>query len=90
MQPWYQADGSIGGVVLATEDIIYRKDAEARLRRSEQRFRALFENAADGIFILSPDERILERGLEISGYLREESDSRSSSPAGSSSSPMRA
>ena len=50
----------------------------------------VFENAADGIFILSPDERILERGLEISGYLREESDSRSSSPAGRSSSPLRA
>jgi PAS domain S-box-containing protein len=73
MQPWYQADGSIGGVVLATEDIIYRKDAEARLRRSEQRFRALFENAADGIFITSPEGRFLAvnaRGLEMSGYSR--------------------
>lgn len=29
MRPWCQADGSIGGAVLATEDITFRKDAEA-------------------------------------------------------------
>jgi two-component system cell cycle sensor histidine kinase/response regulator CckA len=75
MRPWYQADGSTGGAVLVTEDITYRKHAEAALRRSEQRFRTLFENAADGIFITSPDGRFLEvnaRGLEMSGYSREE------------------
>jgi len=75
MRPWYQSDGSIGGAVLATEDITYQKEAEAALRRSEQRFRTLFENAADGIFITSPEGQFLEvnaRGLELSGYPREE------------------
>jgi two-component system cell cycle sensor histidine kinase/response regulator CckA len=75
MRPWYQPDGSIGGAVLATEDITFQKEAEAALRRSEQRFRTLFENAADGIFITSPDQKFLgvnRRGLELSGYSREE------------------
>ena len=69
MRLWYQADGSIGGAVLATEDIIERCSNRAR-RRSEQRFRALSENAADGIFITNPDGRFLEvnaRGPEMSG-----------------------
>ncbi len=41
-------------------DISARKDAENRLRRSEQRFRSFFKNAAAGMAILNPDGDFLE------------------------------
>ena len=75
MRPWHHADGSIGGAVLASENITARKEAEAALHRSEQRFRTLFEQAADGIFISSPEGRCLEANestLQLAGYSRRE------------------
>ncbi len=41
-------------------DISARKDAENRLRRSEQRFRSFFKNAAAGMAILNPMGDFLE------------------------------
>jgi diguanylate cyclase (GGDEF)-like protein/PAS domain S-box-containing protein len=41
-------------------DISARKDAENRLRRSEQRFRSFFKNAAAGMAILNPHGDFLE------------------------------
>jgi PAS domain S-box-containing protein len=50
--------------------------AEESLRRSEQDYRGLFENAGDAIVIFAPrDERILEanaRACELYGYSRDE------------------
>ena len=36
------------------------KEAGKRLRESEERFRSLFDKASDGIFIMSPDGKIIE------------------------------
>lgn len=36
-RPWYHTDGTIGGMILLTEDITERKAAEAALRASEER-----------------------------------------------------
>ena len=41
IQPWRQADGAIGGIVIFTEDISERKKAEEELRESEMRFRTM-------------------------------------------------
>jgi PAS domain S-box-containing protein len=52
-----------------------RKQAENTLRESEARLRRLFEQASDGIFIISPDNRYLAantRGLEMLGYTEQE------------------
>jgi PAS domain S-box-containing protein len=39
LRPWYDADGKVGGLLIATEDISERKRTEAAIRESEERFR---------------------------------------------------
>jgi PAS domain-containing protein len=57
--------------VVGTRDITAHKRAEASLRTSEARFRAIFENAAIGIARVAPDGRWLEvnrRLCDMLGY----------------------
>ena len=39
VRPWRQAEGSIGGVIIFSEDITIRKDADQALREAEERTR---------------------------------------------------
>ena len=60
------------GVVL---DVTARKEAEQALRESEASFRNLFEQAVDGILLLTPDHRFLDANpaaLAMLGYAHEE------------------
>jgi PAS domain S-box-containing protein len=67
----------VGGRTLlfaVTRDISARKAAEAALRESEQRLRAIFDNAAMGIIESDDQHRILavnDRVCQILGYSRE-------------------
>lgn len=57
------------------QDITQHKESAAAVRTSEARFRALFEQAGDGIFIFDAEGRyedVNARGLQMLGYAREE------------------
>lgn len=51
--------GEFQGVLSMMTDITERKTAEQALRRSEQRFRSLFENVLEGVYQSTPGGRIL-------------------------------
>ncbi|OYW76471.1 MAG: hypothetical protein B7Z37_08535 [Verrucomicrobia bacterium 12-59-8] len=60
IRPWHQADGVIGGIIIFSEDITTRKQAELTLRASEAEFRTLIESASDGILVSNTAGRLLE------------------------------
>jgi PAS domain S-box-containing protein len=67
--------GVITGAVVTVVDITERKQAEERLRSSEQLFRSIFENAQIGVayFNIDSQEHISNRALhEMLGYTGEE------------------
>jgi PAS domain S-box-containing protein len=74
VRPWNQADGSIGGVIVFSEDITVTKRAEQALRDSEGRYRTLFEYAPDGILIADHDSYYLDANASMCrmlGYTRD-------------------
>ena len=50
IQPWHRTDGSIGGMILFSEDITQQKRAEQALRESESRLRLAQQVAGVGTF----------------------------------------
>lgn len=66
---------AIMGVVLVFRDITGQKRTEELLKRSEKKFRDLFDNASDAVFIHDLDGHILEvnkTACERLGYSRKE------------------
>ncbi|MDR3752675.1 MAG: PAS domain S-box protein [Terracidiphilus sp.] len=69
--PWRAGDGSVGGIVIFSEDITERKMAEERLRLAA----TVFTGAREGIVITDPSGTILEVNdafTRITGFTRDE------------------
>ena len=45
VQPWYEANGRVGGIILLTEIITEKMEARLRLKESEHKFATLFSKA---------------------------------------------
>jgi len=57
--PYRTLENVIEGAVLTFAEITEQKRLQETLRESEDRFRSLFENAADAIFLTEPDGSIM-------------------------------
>lgn len=57
--PLVGESGQIDGMVAAIEDVTDKVEAERSLRESEERFRAIYENAVLGFYRTTPEGRIL-------------------------------
>jgi two-component system cell cycle sensor histidine kinase/response regulator CckA len=74
---WFEihAFPSSEGLSVFVRDITQRKDAEEALRISEEKYRTLFEESPDGIFMSTPDGKLLDvnpAGVRLLGYASRE------------------
>ena len=69
------ANGEYAGTVAVIEDITRRKLAEHALQESEERYRTLFDQSKDGVYITTRDGKLVECNqacLDLLGFTREE------------------
>jgi PAS domain S-box-containing protein len=67
--PMRDDDGKVNGVVLIFQDISERKIAENTIKENERRYRNLFDNATDAIFVESLSGEILSVNNEACNLL---------------------
>jgi PAS domain S-box-containing protein len=75
IRPWRRSDGTIGGIIIFTEDVTARREQESALRASEDRYRSLFDAAPDGILIADGDSNYIDANpsmCQMLGYERRE------------------
>jgi len=74
LHPWYEK-GRIGGIAIFSEDVTEQEKAAEALRKSEEHFRILVEQASDGIAIADTNEHWMDVNsawAAMLGHTREE------------------
>jgi len=67
--------GKIEGVVEHGRNVTERRQVEEALRQSEERYRTLFDQSRDGVYITTRDGKLLDANqayLDLFGYTKEE------------------
>ncbi|MCA8950206.1 MAG: PAS domain S-box protein [Planctomycetes bacterium] len=59
IRPWHENDGSIGGIILFTEVITERRRAMEKIRESERKFRAMFDDHAAVKLLVDPVAQVV-------------------------------
>ena len=73
--PLRDGDGNLKGLIVIHRDVTERHNAAQKLVESETRYRTLFEQANDAIFLSDADDRIIDANRHtctMLGYTREE------------------
>jgi len=71
VRPWYTSDQNIGGIIIFSEDITGRKQAEEALRQSEEKYRVIIENIPDFVYQADLEGKFIminPSGLRMLGY----------------------
>ena len=75
VRPWHRSDGTIGGIVIFTENITVHKQAEQALRESEERLQFVVQGSRLGLWdwnIATGEVQRNERWAEMLGFTLEE------------------
>ncbi len=67
--PEFDPDGRVNGVLTVSRDISALKHVQAALSESEQRYREIFENASDGLYLIEVLGERRFRNLEVNHTL---------------------
>lgn len=74
-RPWYEADGEIGGIIVYTEVITKRKQAELEFKKTADQLRLILEHSGDGMFAVDTDGKatmVNKAALAMLGYEKNE------------------
>lgn len=74
-RPWYEADGSIGGIIVYTEVITDRIQVENKLIESEVHYHTLIKTTQDGFWVVDINGKITdvnETYCQMTGYTKTE------------------
>ncbi|MEO6003850.1 MAG: PAS domain S-box protein [Opitutus sp.] len=69
LQPWHDADGNVGGLLMFTQFITDRVRVEEALKASEDRFRSAMSHSPVGMALVAVDGGIQEANLALSQVL---------------------
>jgi PAS domain S-box-containing protein len=73
--PLFDDSGKYQGIVAAVQDVTWQHEAEERLKQSDERYRTLFENSVEAIYIHDFEGNFIDANdtaLALLGYGRDE------------------
>ncbi|MBM3950923.1 MAG: PAS domain S-box protein, partial [Rhodospirillales bacterium] len=70
LRPWFDATGTVGGIILFTEDITARRKAESDLESSRQLLQTALDSVGGGIALFDKDERLVLHNQSLATNLK--------------------